>query len=72
MSIPVDQGDTCIFQFKTAPFREGEGQSSLECVHQALTSPNPQDYMVPTQYSIDIVFILVTCSLVAEESWNIR
>lgn len=39
MSIPVDKGDTRVFHFKTAPLREGEGQGSLECVHQALISP---------------------------------
>lgn len=46
MSIPVEHGDSRDFQFKTAPLREGEGQSSLECVHQALASPLPQDHMV--------------------------
>ena len=44
MSIPVEQGDSRIFQFKTAPLREGEGQGSLECVHQALASS--QDHLV--------------------------
>jgi len=33
MSVPMDQGDPKVFQFKTAPL-EGEGQGSLECVHQ--------------------------------------
>lgn len=39
----TQQGDTRIFHFKTAPLREGEGQGSLECVHQALASPPRQD-----------------------------
>ena len=39
MFIP-EQGEARIFQFKTAPLREGDGHSSLECVHQALSSPH--------------------------------
>lgn len=39
MSIPVEQGESRVFKFKTAPLREGDGHSSLECVHQALSSP---------------------------------
>lgn len=46
MSIPVEQGDSRIFEFKTAPLQEGEGQGSLECVHQALASSPPQDHVV--------------------------
>lgn len=46
MSIPVEHGDTRIFHFKTAPLREGEGQGSLECVHQALTTRTPQEHLV--------------------------
>ena len=34
MAIPVEDGDSRIFHFKTAPLQEGEGQGSLECVHQ--------------------------------------
>ncbi len=41
MSIPVNQ-DKRIFQFKTAPLHDGEGHSSLECVHQGVNSLNPR------------------------------
>lgn len=44
MTIPVDQGDPRVFHFKTAPLKEGEGQGSLECVHQEL--PHSQDHLV--------------------------
>ena len=46
MSIPVEHGDARIFHFKTAPLREGEGQGSLECVHQAIATHSPQEHLV--------------------------
>lgn len=50
MSIPVEQSDTRVFQFKTAPLCEGERQSSLECVHQAQASHSPADHLVGVHY----------------------
>lgn len=52
MSIPVEQGDPRRFQFKTAPLHEGEGQSSLECVHQAVVSSPLEDHMVITEVDV--------------------
>ena len=50
MSIPVEQCETRVFQFKTAPLREGERQSSLECVHQAQASHSTADHLVGVIY----------------------
>ena len=46
MSIPVDRGDSKVFQFKTAPLHEGEGQGSLECVHQEMGAPPTKEHSV--------------------------
>ena len=48
MSIPVNRGDPRVFKFKTAPL-EGEGQGSLECVHQEMVSPS-------TNHSVSITY----------------
>ncbi len=65
MSIPVERGEPRRFYFKTAPLREGEGQGSLECVHQALVSPSALEHSVCLPLTICcVVHVFLTVMLV--------